>query len=330
MERILYVGVVGINHKSAPLILQEKVARACQKKLSLEAKLTEELSSVLLSTCNRTEIYFTAEDLAHAHSLLLAALREEIDEPFEHRLYTYFGVDCFAHLATVISGWDSLIVGETEIHRQVKLAYENAKLHYHLKSVLHYVFQKSLKIAKNIRSQLPSHGLSLPEILWDLAVSKLHCLQDKRILLIGNSEMSRKILELLHQKKIRTISLCTRAPLSAGDLKEQYQIAIVDWKELAHFNSYDLIICSTHVSEYLLKYSPDLQRGTQLMIDLSVPRAIDPQFSKLPGLRLWNMEQIGEWIHQGEFENASVMEQIWMQVERYTQLFAKKWVGGRV
>ena len=118
------IGVLGINHKSSELPVREMLARACLCKFAKQAEIAQELYCVVLSTCNRTEIYFSADDLAVAHTLILSCLREEVPEPFEHKLYTYFGFDCFLHLAMVTSGLDSVILGESEIQRQVKIAYE--------------------------------------------------------------------------------------------------------------------------------------------------------------------------------------------------------------
>ncbi len=320
----MHIGVIGINHKSAPLSLQEKVAKACARRLSLESLMSAQFSCVVLCTCNRSEVYFTTEDLTYAHSTLLSLWREEIDEPFEHRVYTYFGTDCFAHLATVISGWDSLVLGETQIHRQVRMAYENAKLHYTLKSPMHYLFQKSLKIAKNIRSQLAHRFLSLPEILWKLIHEVMGPLSTQKILLIGNSEMNRKILAFLHKKRISGITLSTRAPLSARDLLESYALEIRDWSELSSFGHYDLVICSTHASEYVLRDLGEEHMTTQLIIDLSVPRVVDPELTRHKTLALWNMEQIGLWIGKEVHGDPAVAQKIWTQVERYATLFSSK------
>ncbi len=89
------VGVVGINFKTSPLEIREKLAKACHYCFSAQALSPKREGTVLLSTCNRTEIYFSAEDLAEAHSDILNVLREFIDAPFEQKLYSFFGPDCF-------------------------------------------------------------------------------------------------------------------------------------------------------------------------------------------------------------------------------------------
>ncbi len=102
----LRVGVIGINYKTADLSLRETFARISER-ISGERALFLNHPTVLLSTCNRTEIYFSGEDLAEVHSDLLSFFRPYLNEPFEHLLYAYFGIDCFSHLSRVTSGLDS-------------------------------------------------------------------------------------------------------------------------------------------------------------------------------------------------------------------------------
>jgi len=143
------IAVLGINHKSSDLELREQLARVVQRSLLGESPIAEKLGLVVLSTCNRTEIYFSQEDLAAAHTELLAHLRSEIPVPFEHKLYSYFGADCFTHLALVTAGLDSLIPCETEIQRQVKMAYAHGCLYRKLPSAVHFLFQKSFLSLRN-------------------------------------------------------------------------------------------------------------------------------------------------------------------------------------
>src|SRR6185503_11227665 len=111
----MQIGVLGINHKSAEISRREQVAHACRIRVSRDCEIAERYHCVVLSTCNRTEIYFSSDNLAEAHSALLNVLRGEIEIPFEHKLYSFFGFDCFMHLARVTSGLDSVIIAESEI-----------------------------------------------------------------------------------------------------------------------------------------------------------------------------------------------------------------------
>ncbi len=326
---MMRIGVLGINHKSSELIFREQLAKACQLRIGYEQGIAERLGVVVLSTCNRTEIYFSDEDLPSAHSELLQMFREEIPDSFEHKLYTYFGVDCFAHLAQVTSGLDSVILAESEIQRQVKVAYEKTRRDYRLPSCIHYLFQKCLKIGKQIRSSVAiARGqVHLPEMVFQLA----GCSLDQKVFFVGNSEINRKILFYVFSKGMRKISLCTRSVASARHLEEAYGVNLIDFSQLSKWKEHDLIICGTNCAEYLLLHS-DLKEGEKLfpklMLDLSVPRNVEPTLGLHPQITLMNMEEVGHLIEkkqqrdEGEIQKA--VAQVRKQAEMHVNLFNLK------
>ena len=195
------IGVLGINYKSAEIAVREWVSKACRMSIPRDGEIAEGLHAVLLSTCNRCEIYFSCDHLADAHSVLLNLLRREIDTAFEQHLYSFFGVDCFTHLAKVTSGLDSVIIAESEIQRQVKMAYEQTLLYYSLPSCMHFLFQKSLKLGKQIRSSfaLSQNQVTIPKILFQLSEQFV----DLPVLFIGNSEINRKVITYFHRQGMR-------------------------------------------------------------------------------------------------------------------------------
>lgn len=326
------IGVLGINHKSSELLLRETLAKACQRQFSFEMTVAQDLCCTVLSTCNRTEIYFSSEDLASAHTRILNCLREEVTEPFEHKLYTYFGVDCFFHLAAVTAGLDSVIVGESEIQRQVKHAYEATVLSYRLPSCMHYLFQKSLKIGKQIRAQGPfiHKHQTLPDVILQVSRWFFEDLKSSEILLIGNSEINRKMLVSLKQKKCHRITLITRGVHHAQQLKEEYGVAVHDWSILPRWKEYDLVICGTTHSHFLLSYEETCRENvrTQLIFDLSVPRTIDPQLAKHPRLALFNVEELGKLIDRQKGCDIDALthseQMVWAQVQKHLELFRRK------
>ena len=189
------VGVLGINYKSSELGIRESFAKAS---LTFSER-NSSMPLVVLSTCNRTEIYFSSDNLAETHSKLLFELKNTALENFEHMIYCYFGERCFIHLAKVTAGVDSVIFGEAEIQRQVKQSYSLSAAHCNLPSSMHYLFQKSLKIGKEIRTNfcLPKGHVSLESTLWDLS----RCFfSEKKIintLVIGHSDINRKVISYM-------------------------------------------------------------------------------------------------------------------------------------
>lgn len=325
------VGVIGINYKSSDLNLRELIAKRCQMCFSNESDEAARLCCVVLSTCNRTEIYFSAADLTEAHSDILHLLRQDISEPFEHALYSYFGSDCFLHLATVTAGMDSIILAESEIQRQVKIAYENALLHRFLPSVMHFIFQKSLKIGKKVRCSFPilQSKNTLESTLFDLAGHFVADMSEAAILFIGNSEINRKIIHFFKKKEKHRITVCTRGLMSAEELVQNYNIKTVDWSQLSHWKDYEIVICGTNRPDYLLKpehISSDSR--TKIVFDLSLPRNVDPRLSRNPQITLMNIEELGQLIDKKRIihlkEISASEELINSHVERYCALLHEK------
>ena len=282
------IGVIGVNFKTAPLELREALSLACSYAFhpnSIGRKLE---NIVLLSTCNRAEIYFSANDLAEKHSEILSILRELVDVPFEQKLYSFFGPDCFLHLATVASGLDSAILAETEISEQVRRAYATSCRADCLDGAIHFFFQKSLKISKSIRTHFPlPRGLaSLESMLLEL------CLNSglNKILLVGNSQINRQIINVFQRKEKFSLTLCTRSLEGAEEFARERNITLASWEALACWQRWDIVICATHDLGYLIKEC--VSEKPHLLIDLSVPRVIDPTLASHPHIRLLNMEEI--------------------------------------
>ncbi|MBI5273135.1 MAG: glutamyl-tRNA reductase [Chlamydiia bacterium] len=283
------VGVIGINYKTADLPLREEIARGCQR-LAGEGVFFFHYSTVLLSTCNRTEIYFSAEDLASAHGAALSFLQLFVKEPFEHRLYSYFGIDCFFHLSRVTAGLDSAILVETEIQHQVKMAYLRSCDRAALPGCLHYIFQKALKIGKMARNCLSQEKgeAMLHGTLWRLALQHFGTLAEKKILLLGYSEFNRGFAAFLQHKGIRQFVLVTRATGVVA-----MEGVIVRGREcLEKWHEFDWIICASASDHYLIA-----GKGTegQLIFDLGLPRNVDPAIQHAS---VMHIEQINQIIDQ--------------------------------
>ncbi len=287
----MLIGILGINHKSADLPLREKLACACDRLFGSPRFLHHLFSYVLLSTCNRTEIYFHSDDLAETHTYLLNSLRHYIEEEFEHRIYSYFGSDCFFHLARVTAGVDSALIGETEIQGQVKRAYEAASVQRLLASPLHFLFQKCLKIGKQIRATMPSELLSIEEAVVNSARTSFQDFRQTKALLIGLSEINHKILHRLKKLQLKEITLCNRTDEKASELANRENFNFLPWAALQEWIHYDWVICGTKSLHFLL-FEPTQAITAKLVIDLSVPRNVDPKVGR--HLTLLNVDQLNQ------------------------------------
>jgi glutamyl-tRNA reductase len=285
----MHVGIVGIHFKTADLALHEFVARGA---ISLfEGDLA--IPMVLLSTCNRTEIYFSSNDLLSTRDQIVRLLETHAGRSIGSFIYSYFEKDCFVHLCRVVSGLDSVILFETEIVRQVKIAYSSATKRFVLPSILHYLFQKSLQIGKAVRTNFVSQKerLTLFYTLWSLADSFFQDLRKKKVLLVGYSQIHRKFALFLKTKGVFDLTFCSRFPQLVSGWP------CIGRESVSCWNQYDLISsASTEVRtcEYLISGEG---KKTHLIFDLSVPRNVDPNIEK-GGVVLFNMEQINDLIEQ--------------------------------
>lgn len=285
------IGILGLNHKSAGLHIREKLAKACTRRFGSPAILHPHFSYVLLNTCNRTEIYFSSDDLAHTHTQLLAILRDEIKQEFEHHVYAYFNDDCFYHLACVTAGVDSALIGETEIQGQVKRAYEQSAESRPLNKELHFLFQKCLKIGKQVRTHHLPDLPTLDEAIIHASHTHLGTLSHKHILFVGLSEINEKIHKAFRRRGIDDITFCNRT------LDKVQNRRHIPWSNLHAWPHFDLIICGTNSPTYLIKSAPSLTRP-KLLIDLSVPRNVCPHLTSSPHLSLLNIDELNQSIDQ--------------------------------
>lgn len=296
------IGVLGINSKLADLHLRERLAKACQKHFALQNCLHGPHRIVLLSTCNRTELYFYSDDLAEAHTYILSVLRQEIHDEFDQKLYSFFGMDCFLHLCRVATGLDSAIIGETEIQGQVKNAYEQATEYVALPKELHYLFQKALMIGKKARSLMPMQPdlLGLEHAVYNAGKDHFKNMEEVKILVIGASEINCKVIHFLKMRKLHNIALSNRSPQIAKAISESLHLQWLSWSKIDQWHQFDWIIFGTKSSEYLFTRET-LKipfQGSKLLIDLSVPRNVDPSIADDSRIKLRNIDELNSTLSE--------------------------------
>jgi glutamyl-tRNA reductase len=321
--------VIGMSHKTASLPIREALTQVCGDLFDPKTALLPEGSFVLLSTCNRIEIYFSSRDLASTHTWILNRIRSHLDMEFEPYLYAYFGRDAFKHLADVISGVDSALLGESEIQGQVKRAYEEAHQFSFLSSDLHYMFQKGLHIGKKLRTHLSQHKeeAALSKILREHIQEVFPETSSFKVLFVGYSRINLSIYNSLSKLQV-TFCNRTEKKLESLTLKG---VGILPWKEREKWVDYDIVFFGTHSGKYLasaqdLLKAPKKRRG---LFDLSVPRNVDPKVGYFQETFLWNLEQLHSQMQVGllkeKKEWRSLTESlIEDHIERYINLFNLK------
>lgn len=290
------VGVIGVNYKSADLSFREKLVQNLQR-----MQLTHFLhsfSKVVVSTCNRFEIYFHSPNLTQAHSYLLHDFTQEFNQNSKHKLYTYFGKDCFAHLAGVTIGLDSAVIAETEIQGQVKKAYQEAQAKKTCSKELHFLFQKSLKIAKDLRKKNLDEVMLMPnltDIVIGLQQNFLTNFEKPRLLFIGASEMNLNIIQKIDRSNYH-IYLASRSYDYAKEIAERFQIEIYPWEKIDQWQEFQSVILATDYQGYLIK--KQFVESFKLILDLGVPRNVDPKLAQSSNVTLYHIDQLQKMVRK--------------------------------
>ncbi len=299
--------VVGLSHHSSPVEVRERFAFSethipeALKQLR-ERALAEE--GVILSTCNRVEIYAATqmEPLAAFEALkrFLADCHEYRD-PLHDELYTYAEPLSLEHLFRVACGLDSMLLGETEILGQLKKAYDLALRGGHTRSRLNKAFQRAFNVAKQIRSEtnIQRGAVSVAAAAVELAEKIFASLDDRHVLVIGAGDTSEKTARALLSRGARSITVTNRSLERAEALAASLggrAVPFDDWGR--EFDPVDIVISSTTAPGYVLdraRLAPLLsvrRHRPLLLIDIAVPRDIDPDVNSLENVFLCNIDDL--------------------------------------
>jgi glutamyl-tRNA reductase len=301
------VVVIGLSHRSAPVELRERFAFAGEtipealKALRASGLATE---GVVLSTCNRVEIYaVTPLAPADAFAKLKQFLIEHhaYDGALGDELYTFAEPHSLHHLFKVASGLDSMVIGETEIFGQLKDAYELAFQHKHTGARLNKAFQRAFNVAKHIRTatNIQRGSVSVMSAAVELAEKIFTSLAEHEVLVIGAGETSEKTARALLSRGARGVVVTNRSPERATTLAAELggrAVPFEQWPD--EFENIDIAISSTAAPHHLLDRAtlePLMKRRRHrplLLIDIAVPRDIDPAVSDLDNVYLYNVDDL--------------------------------------
>ncbi len=331
------VMVLGLNHKSAPLGVREKLSvpsnKASQLMEGFRAKgIFEE--RVLLSTCNRTEIYgvgrHPADDILKA-KVYLSEYSDMTVPEFEDKLYILNQPDSVNHLFSVAAGLDSMVVGETEILGQVKNAYLLAHENGQTGKVLNQLFQRSLRVAKNVRTQtdIGVGRVSVASVSVDLAQKIFEQLKGVRVMVLGTGEMSTQVAKALVSKGAYPYVISSRHHDRAEEMVKNLgggaALHFDDYEE--HIKDVDVLIASTEAqrplidAEQVRRWMKIRQQKPFFMIDIAMPRNIEPAIDKLDNVYLYNIDDLQGIAAKNLALRESQMEQCLGLVQSQTQYF---------
>ena len=330
------VVVIGLNHQTAPLDLLERmtVGDGQLPKAPLDLCTREHISeSLVLSTCNRTEVYAVAERFHGAYQDIrdfLAEVAFLAPGDFSDHLYVHYDAPAVAHLFAVTAGLDSAVLGETEIVGQVRQAWERGRQEGTVGPTLNLLFRHALEAGKRARTEtaIGRHTTSVSQAAVAMADERLGGLAGRRVLVLGAGEMGEAMALGLAKAGAADLALANRTWDKAVELAERVggrPVRLLDVP--AQLATADLLLTSTGATAALLQVD-DLTdivaaRGERplLIVDIAVPRDVDPAVGSLPGVTLLDMDDLRAFADAGaqarRREVASVQELLDEELERY-------------
>ncbi len=330
---------VGVSHTTAALPLREAVAVDPEQAMDVLRRLRlrwPDAEFLLLSTCNRTELY-TLRPL-HSHPRedeLRQAFPTRDSRPvagLEHALYTHSGIDAVRHLFCVAAGLDSLVPGEPQIVSQIKQALALAQEAQAANSNLAGLVSDALAAARRVRRETPiAQGKSsIASVAFDAVREVFPSLADKRILAVGGGKMSELLLKLLAKEQNVHLLIANRSFARAAELAADVHAQAIPFENIASaLAKVDVVITCTASPEPILtaktlaQVAPHRNHAPLLLMDLAVPRDIEPQAGEIEGVHLLNLDDLSAVVERTVATRsehlAAAMDMVNEHVEQYMQ-----------
>lgn len=305
------IGLFGLNHKSAPIEIREKFV-FCEediKRFVPQLKAKGIHGAVVISTCNRTEIYFELEDksLSSDFDLIGDTLisYRKVTPAVKIHFYQMKNDDAVHHLFRVVSGLDSMALGEYQIVGQIKDAFNISKQNEFCSSVLFKLFNDALKTGKQVRTDtaLNKGAVSVSYAGVELAGKKLQNLSSHAVLLVGAGQTSELTLLNLIKKECNQFTVVNRTQEKACELAEKYQCKVGDFNQLgALLVKNDIVISSTasktalFTADMVRKAMEERNNEPLLFIDLSVPRNVAREVGDIENVHVYDIDALNEVI----------------------------------
>jgi glutamyl-tRNA reductase len=292
---------VGLSHHTANVATREQFAgSATAESIVRDAGCTEAL---LLTTCNRVEVYAVSNRRISTDEIARCLIRKIDTDPHDYAppFYRYEAEKCVQHLFRVASALDSMVVGESEILGQAKKAYESARTSGAVGPYLHRLFQRAFRVAKQVRThtQIARGAVSVGSVAVDLAQRIFGKLSDCKVLVLGAGETSERTARALISRGVSDLRVSNRSTDHACQLAQTVggrTVPFDDWP--AQCREIDILITSTASETPLLtpgKLAPMLRERLDrplFIIDIAVPRDVDPIVNKMQGVYLYDIDSL--------------------------------------
>ena len=321
----VHIVVVGVNYKTAPVEIREKLTFSESELVDAMKQLQQRksiLENVIVSTCNRTEVYAVVDQLHtgryYIKSFLADWFHMEIDAltPYLNMMENEAAVE---HLFRVASGLDSMILGETQILGQVKSSYLLAQENGTIGTIFNHLFKQAVTFAKRAHSEteIGANAVSVSYAAVELAKKIFGDLSSKRILIIGAGKMGELAAQNLYGSGVKKVTVVNRTLEKAQQLAEKFSGTAKSLCELScALLEADIVISSTGAKDYIITkemmvHVEKMRKGRPLfMVDIAVPRDLDPAIAELESVFLYDIDDLEGIVQANLEERKKAAEQI--------------------
>jgi glutamyl-tRNA reductase len=306
--------LVGLNHRTAPVEVRERVSFTAEQ----TQRAAEELrargileETLVLSTCNRSEVYGVPPESSHecapGLSTFLSEFHSVRPDVLSVSLYHHYDHEAVRHLFRVAAGLDSMLLGEAEILGQVREAYRFAHEHGATGPVLNRLFQGALEVGKRVRTEteLGTRPMSAAAAGVKLAERIFGKLSERKALVVGAGAMSEQVVSHLRDRGIAQLSVMNRSRERADELAKQFGGKVIGWGEWDNaLQTPDVVVASVSTEEPVLRRDIVARamtaRGNRalFLMDLGVPRNIEPSVGELYNVYVYNTDDLTEIVQQ--------------------------------
>lgn len=298
---------LGINHKTAPVALRERIAFSPETlDQALESLLAQPMvqGGVVLSTCNRTELYLSVEERENLQEALVRWLCDYHhlrEDEVRQSLYWHEDNDAVSHLMRVASGLDSLVLGEPQILGQVKKAYADSHRGHGNASELERMFQKSFSVAKRVRTEtdIGASAVSVAFAACTLARQIFESLSTVTVLLVGAGETIELVARHLREHKVQNMIIANRTRERAELLATEVGAEVIDLSEIdERLKDADIVISSTAsplpiIGKGMVERAMKARRNKpMLLVDIAVPRDVEPEVGEIANAYLYSVDDL--------------------------------------
>jgi len=333
----MYILCIGLNHTTAPLDLREKLAldeevvRIALARLACGHVVTLFTELVLISTCNRIELYAVSNQLAFAElEIFLSEISGIPEEQFRTHLYRFNDMAAVRHLFEVAAGLDSLVIGEPQILGQVTRALELARGQNTAGSILNRLFQAAIHAGKRTRTEtaISRNPASVSSLAASLSERVVHKISEAQIVILGAGEMAELAVEAFRKRGAQKILVVNRTLERAHALAQRWDAQAATFEQLyTALDFADILIASTGAPHTLISskmVNETMKRRADLplvLIDIAVPRDIDPDVANILHVKLYDMDSLNAQLEHSLAERMAEVPQVKNILNEELELF---------